>query len=55
MVNITIMVIKSVVGADISLETIFKGVAWFLVCEVIVVLLLVAFPSISLYLPSLMQ
>ncbi len=54
-VGLNVYVIKSVVGADISLETIFKGVAWFLVCEVIVVLLLVAFPSISLYLPSLMQ
>jgi TRAP-type C4-dicarboxylate transport system permease large subunit len=54
-VGLNVYVIKSVVGADISLETIFKGVAWFLVCEVMVVLLLVAFPSISLYLPSLMQ
>jgi len=54
-VGLNVYVIKSVVGADISLETIFKGVAWFLVCEVIVVLLLVAFPSISLYLPGLMQ
>ncbi len=54
-VGLNVYVIKSVVGPDISLETIFKGVAWFLVCEVIVVLLLVAFPSISLYLPSLMK
>ena len=54
-VGLNVYVIKSVVGNEISLETIFKGVAWFLVCEVIVVLLLVAFPGISLYLPSLMQ
>lgn len=54
-VGLNVYVIKSVVGQDISLETIFKGVAWFLVCEVIVVLLLVAFPQISLYLPSLMS
>jgi C4-dicarboxylate transporter, DctM subunit len=54
-VGLNVYVIKSVVGPDISLETIFKGVAWFLVCEVIVVLLLVGFPSISLYLPSLMK
>ena len=54
-VGLNVYVIKSVVGRDISLETIFKGVAWFLACEVVVVLLLVGFPGISLYLPSLMQ
>lgn len=54
-VGLNVYVIKSVVGQDIPLETIFKGVAWFIVCEVIVVLLLVAFPQISLYLPSLMN
>tara|TARA_R110002110_G_scaffold10557_1_gene51986 strand:+ start:616 stop:1923 length:1308 start_codon:yes stop_codon:yes gene_type:complete len=54
-VGLNVYVIKSVVGQDISLETIFKGVAWFIVCEVVVVLLLVAFPQISLYLPSLMN
>jgi TRAP-type C4-dicarboxylate transport system permease large subunit len=53
-VGLNVYVIKSVVGPDISLETIFKGVAWFLVCEVIVVVLLVSFPAISLYLPGLM-
>lgn len=54
-VGLNVYVIKSVVGADISLETIFKGVGWFLVCEVFVVLLLAAFPGISLYLPGLMN
>ena len=54
-VGLNVYVIKSVVGRDISLETIFKGITWFLACEVIVVLLLVGFPGISLYLPSLMQ
>jgi TRAP-type mannitol/chloroaromatic compound transport system permease large subunit len=50
-----VYVIKSVVGDTVELETIFKGVAWFIVCEVVVVGLLVAFPRISLYLPSLMD
>ena len=54
-VGLNVYVIKSVVGNDISLETIFKGVTWFLVCEVVVVLLLVGFPQISLYLPGLMN
>ncbi|MAM68495.1 MAG: C4-dicarboxylate ABC transporter, partial [Rhodospirillaceae bacterium] len=54
-VGLNVYVIKSVVGPEVSLETIFKGVGWFLVCEVLVVLLLVFFPQISLFLPSMMQ
>ena len=38
-----------------SLETIFKGVLWFLATEVVVMTLLIAFPEISLFLPSLMD
>jgi tripartite ATP-independent transporter DctM subunit len=54
-VGLNVYVIKSVVGPDISLETIFKGVGWFLACEVLVVILLVSYPGISLYLPGLME
>jgi tripartite ATP-independent transporter DctM subunit len=54
-VGFNVYVIKSVVGDTISLETIFRGVMWFLACEVIVVALLVAYPEISLYLPSTMD
>lgn len=54
-VGLNVYMIKSVVGNEIPLETIFKGVGWFLACEVIVVTLLVSFPQISLYLPSLMD
>ncbi len=54
-VGFNVYVIKSVVGDEVELETIFKGVMWFLACEVIVVTLLVAFPQISLYLPSTME
>lgn len=54
-VGFNVYVIKSVVGDQIPLETIFRGVGWFLACEVVVVILLVAFPEISLYLPSTMD
>jgi tripartite ATP-independent transporter DctM subunit len=40
---------------DIPLETIFIGACWFLFSELIIVALLIAFPQISLWLPSLMQ
>jgi tripartite ATP-independent transporter DctM subunit len=54
-VGFNVYVIKSVVGDKIPLETIFRGVGWFLACEVVVVALLVAFPQISLYLPGTMD
>ncbi|MDP7624017.1 MAG: TRAP transporter large permease [Rhodospirillales bacterium] len=54
-VGFNVYVIKSVVGKSIDLETIFKGVTWFLFCELIVVALLIAFPQISIYLPNTMD
>ncbi len=53
-VGFNVYVVKSVVGDSISLETIFRGCLWFLGCEVIIMTLLIAFPSISLWLPSTM-
>jgi tripartite ATP-independent transporter DctM subunit len=53
-VGFQVYVVKSVVGDEISLETIFRGVGWFLACEVVIMTLLIAFPQISLLLPDLM-
>ncbi len=53
-VGFNVYVIKTVVGDEVELETIFKGVAWFLGCEVIIMTLLIAFPEISLVLPNMM-
>ncbi len=52
-VGFNVYVIKTVVGDSIPLETIFKGVAWFLACEAIIMVLLIAFPEISLWLPNM--
>ena len=54
-VGLNVYGVKTVVGPDVPLETIFKGVAWFLATEIVVVGLLIAFPEISLFLPSLMD
>ena len=54
-VGMNVYVINSVTGKDVPLETIFRGVAWFLLCEVVIVSLLIAFPGISLYLPGFMD
>ena len=53
-VGFNVYIVKSVVGDAIPLGTIFRGVAWFLGCEVIIVALLVYFPQISTFLPQLM-
>lgn len=39
---------------EIPLGTIFRGAGWFLLSEVVIVTLLIAFPQLSLFLPSLM-
>ena len=53
-VGFNVYIVKSVVGDTIPLGTIFRGVAWFLGCEVVIVALLVYFPQISTFLPQLM-
>ena len=48
-VGMNIFVIKGVVGNTVSLTSIFRGVLWFLVADVILVLLMVFFPEIPLF------
>jgi tripartite ATP-independent transporter DctM subunit len=47
--------VKSIVGDRVSLTTIYRGIFWFLGVEVVVMALLIAFPAISTWLPSLMD
>lgn len=54
-VGLNVYVVKGVVGNAVSLGTIFRGVGWFLACEFVIMVLIVAFPQISLWLPNLMQ
>ena len=51
-VGLNVFAAKTIAGDRISLEQIFAGVSWFLVCELIVLVLLVAFPQIALFLPK---
>ncbi|WP_417700613.1 TRAP transporter large permease [Pseudophaeobacter sp.] len=53
-VGMNVYVIKSSLGNTISLGTIFQGVTWFIVADAFTIALLVAFPALSLWLPSLM-
>jgi tripartite ATP-independent transporter DctM subunit len=54
-VGLNVFVIKSVVDRSISLATIFRGVMVFLIADFFVILILVIFPGVVLYLPSLME
>jgi tripartite ATP-independent transporter DctM subunit len=53
-VGFNVYVVKNAVGDSIPLETIFKGCFWFLLCEIVIMTLLIAFPQISLWLPNSM-
>ena len=48
-------VIKGVVGDLATTSTIFRGIMWFLVSDLIVIVLMMMFPEIVLYLPSLVD
>lgn len=48
-------VVKNVVGDRIPLETIFRGIGWFLACEVVIMALILSFPQLSLWLPNSMN
>lgn len=54
-VGMNIFVVKAAAGDSVELGEIFKGVLWFLLCEVVVMALLIGFPQISLWLPGLMR
>ena len=54
-VGLNVYVTKSALGNLVSLPTIFKGVGWFILADLITLAILIAFPIISLYLPGLMD
>jgi C4-dicarboxylate transporter DctM subunit len=53
-VGINVYVVKQVAGDSVPLSTVFRGVSWFLACEVFIMVLLVAYPALSLWLPNYM-
>ena len=50
--GMNVFVIKGVVGNTASLSTIFRGVFWFVVIDLVIVAMLIAFPDIVLFLPN---
>lgn len=54
-VGLNVYVTKSALGNLVSLTTIFRGVGWFVVTDLITLAILVAFPSIALIVPMMMK
>ena len=54
-VGLNVYVIKGAVGNSVPLQTIFKGVGWFIVMDIVALLVIISFPELSLYLPSIMD
>ena len=52
-IGLNVFVLKTVVERDITLGIIFKGVMWFIAVDILVVLLMIFFPQLVLYLPSI--
>lgn len=53
-VGLNVFAAKSVAPPEITLPVIFRGVGWFLLGEAVVMVLLLGFPQITLWLPSIM-
>ncbi|MGE3844695.1 MAG: TRAP transporter large permease [Vicinamibacterales bacterium] len=54
-VGLNVYVTKSALGNLVSLPTVFRGVAWFILADIVTLTLLIAFPTISLMLPNMME
>ena len=50
--GMSVFIVKGVVGDSVSLGEIFKGISWYVVIEIAIVILLMVFPAISLWLPG---
>lgn len=54
-VGMNVFVIKGSLGNLVTLQQVFRGVGWFIAVDLVTLCLLIAFPAISLWLPSLME
>lgn len=51
-IGLNVFVIKSVTPDSVRLEAIFRGVAWFLVLDFLVLLAILCLPGLSLWIPA---
>jgi C4-dicarboxylate transporter, DctM subunit len=53
-VGINVFVVQGI-AKDVPMYTVFKGIIWFFIGDIILMVILIAFPQISLFLPNLMK
>ena len=53
-IGLNVYVIKGALGNSVTLSEVFKGVTWFIVMDIVALLLIVLIPALSLYLPQKM-
>jgi C4-dicarboxylate transporter, DctM subunit len=53
-IGLNVYVIKGALGSSVPITTIFRGVSWFILMDIAALILIVAFPALSVYLPELM-
>ncbi len=54
-VGLNVFIIKGVVGDRVSIGSIFANVSWFIVADIVLMVLLIAFPAIALFLPQFIE
>ncbi|MFN8682373.1 TRAP transporter large permease [Paracoccus sp. P2] len=54
-VGLNLFVVKSAMGSRVSLTEVIRGASWFVLTDLVTLTLIVLFPAISLFLPSLMK
>lgn len=54
-VGVTVYTLKGVAGEGTTIEEVFKGIWPFVLCDIVVLILMVAFPEIVLFLPNLVM
>ncbi|WP_324751782.1 TRAP transporter large permease subunit [Roseovarius sp. Pro17] len=52
-IGLNVYVIKGALGNLVTLPEVFKGVAWFIVMDIVTLFLIILIPAMSLWLPSL--
>ncbi len=52
--GMSIFIVKGVMGDEISLGQMYRGITWYVVLEIVTLAILIAFPAISLWLPDTM-
>ena len=53
-VGLNVYALKGVASEDTTIEEVFSGIWPFVVCDIVVLILLIAFPQITLFLPNLL-